>query len=250
MTTQAHELSRATALVTGGAQRIGRSIALALGASGMNIVVHYRRSAAAAETAAEEIRRLGVRAWTVEADLADVRNADALWEKACELAGPIDALINNASEFPDDRLTDVSVDSIEASFRLHAWAPLIMSRRLAAQGRNGAIVNLLDARVGDYDRNHAGYHLSKRTLFALTRMMALEFAPRVRVNGVAPGLILPPPGKGPEYLEALAATNPLRRCGNPASIAKAVLFLIESDFVTGQVIFVDGGRHLRGLLHE
>ena len=128
-------------------------------------------------------------------------------------------------------------------------APLELTRCLAAQGRDGAVVNLLDARVGDYDRQHAAYHLSKRLLAALTRRMAIEFAPRLRVNAVAPGLILPPDGEDEGHFDRLASTNPLQRRGCPEAVAEAVLFLLRSDFVTGQVLFVDGGRHLRGNLH-
>ncbi|HNR34300.1 MAG TPA: SDR family oxidoreductase, partial [Candidatus Hydrogenedentes bacterium] len=129
---------------------------------------------------------------------------------------------------------------------LNALAPFLLGRCLAAQKRPGGIVNLLDARIADYDREHASYHLSKRLLFTLTRMMAVEFAPCVRVNGIAPGLILPPEGKDESYLAQLAATNPLNRYGSPDDVAEAVLYLLRSDFVTGQVIFVDGGRHMRG----
>jgi NAD(P)-dependent dehydrogenase (short-subunit alcohol dehydrogenase family) len=125
-----------------------------------------------------------------------------------------------------------------------------LSRRLAAQKRAGSIVNLLDARMLDYDRQHLSYHLSKRALWDLTRIGAIEFAPLIRVNAVAPGLVLPPTGKDTEYLEKLKHTNLLNRYGSPEDVARAVLFLIESPFITGQVIFVDGGRHMRGRVYE
>ena len=159
-------------------------------------------------------------------------------------------LINNASTFPSDTLDTLTPDTLARNAHLHAVAPLVLSRRLAATGRPGAIVNLLDARVMDYDREHASYHLSKRMLLSLTRMMALEFAPRVRVNAVAPGLILPPAGETHDYLDRLAATNPLECHGAVEDVTEAVLFLLASPFVTGQVLFVDGGRHLRGRVHD
>ncbi|MFW6158915.1 MAG: SDR family oxidoreductase, partial [Planctomycetota bacterium] len=115
-----------------------------------------------------------------------------------------------------------------------------------AQGRDGAIVNFLDTRVVAYDREHVAYHLSKRMLFSLTRMMALEFAPAVRVNAVAPGLILPPPGRDRAYLERLKSSNPLNRVGTLGQVTEAVLFLLGNEFVTGQVVFVDGGQHMNG----
>lgn len=249
MTTSREGLYGKTALVTGGAKRIGRAITLALAAAKSNVVVHCLRSAAEAEALVEDLRGQGVQAWVVRADLAEVRGPEMLWTQATEAAGPIDILINNASVFSEDRLPDVTIESIETNLHVHAWAPLALSRSLAAQGREGAIVNLLDARVENYDREHAAYHLSKRMLLSLTRLMALEFAPRVRVNGVAPGLILPPAGKDHEYLERQAGTNPLARYGSPELVADAVLFLLRNDFITGQVIFVDGGRHLRGVVY-
>jgi len=167
-------------------------------------------------------------------------------DRAVELAGPVDILVNNASIFPADTITQVDPREIHSNMQIHAITPLLLSRALAAQGREGHIVNMLDARIVDYDRRHAAYHLSKRTLFTLTRMLALELAPRVVVNAVAPGLILPPTGEDESYLEKMARTNPMHKHGCPQDVAEAVLFLLKSDFITGQVIFVDGGRHIRG----
>ena len=235
-----------TALVTGAARRLGRAIALALAEEGCGVVVHYRGSAEAARQTAADVEARGVRAWCVQADLGVLAEAEALLPRAAELAGPVDVLVNSAAVFPDDRVTDFGWDALAGCIGTNAMAPLVLSRALAAQGRGGSIVNLLDARMVDYDARHASYHLSKRMLFSLTRMTALEFAPSIRVNAVAPGLILPPPGQGAGYLEKLASTNPLRRWGKPEDVAAAVVFLLRSDFITGQVIYVDGGRHMRG----
>jgi len=242
-------LAGRTALVTGAAKRLGRATALALAREGADVVVHYGRSGAEAEAAAEEIRRLGRRAWTVRADLSDPAQAAGLVAGACEQAGPLDILVNSASIFPDGRLTDVSAEELALNVQVNAMAPLALGRAFAAQGRRGDIVNFLDARITDYDRDHAAYHLSKRMLADLTRMMALEFAPAVTVNAVAPGLILPPAGEDESYLDRLASTNPLGRHGDAEDVTRAVLFLLASDFVTGQVIFVDGGRHMRGRMY-
>ena len=130
--------------------------------------------------------------------------------------------------------------------RINAWAPFVLSKAVADQGIPASIVNFLDTRMLDHDSKHVSYHLSKRMLFTLTRMTALEFAPRVRVNGVAPGLVLPPPGHDTSYLKALAHTNPLNAHGAAEDVARAVVFLFESPFITGQVIYVDGGRHMLG----
>jgi len=245
-----HSLNGQTALVTGGARRLGREIALGLARNGANVVVHFFTSDAAAESLVEEIESLGPSAWPLAADLADATGTEQLFTRAVERAGPIQILINNASVFPADRITEFSASDLWQNIQVNAFAPLVLARHFARQGIAGNIVNLLDCRFTDYDADHAAYHLSKRMLASLTSMLALEFAPLVRVNGIAPGLILPPAGKDTSYLEALSATNPLQRHGAPADIVTAVDYLLRSDFVTGQILYVDGGRHLRGRVYE
>jgi pteridine reductase len=244
MTTR--DFSGSTALVTGAARRLGRAIALALAREGANVALHYRNSREDAESLAGELQELGVRAWCFQADLADCAAVESLYDDAVRAAGHIDILVNNASIFPESTLWDVSEVEIFENLHVNALAPLWLCRRMAAQGGPGAIVNLLDSRVTEYDKRHVAYHLSKRMLFSLTRMMAVEFAPAIRVNGVAPGLVLPPEGKDAHYLEELARQLPLQRHGAAGDVAEAVVFLLKSSFVTGQVIFVDGGRHLEG----
>ncbi len=242
-------LAGKTALITGGAVRLGRATALAVAGQGADVVIHYHRSAAEAETLAEEIGRLGRRSWTLGADLADGEQAEGLMGRAIEAAGGVDILVNNASIYPTGRIDEVTAADIAVNMQIHAVAPLMLSRGLAGQGRGGKIVNFLDSRVGDYDRHHAAYHLSKRMLLTLTRMLALELAPAIAVNGVAPGLILPPAGQDPEAFEKLAGTNPMQRVGSSAEVTDAVLLLLRSEFITGQVIFVDGGRHMKGCVY-
>lgn len=238
-----------TALVTGAAKRIGRATALALAAQGVNVVIHYRGSREAAEAMAAEIRDTGIKTWTIQADLREPAEAESLMPSVVEAAGPIQMLVNNASIFTKSRITDFTLEDLIDNVQVNAMAPLLIARAFSAQGCEGAIVNFLDTRLTEYDVEHAAYHLSKRMLFTLTRMMALEFAPAVRVNAVAPGLILPPPGKDTSYLENLASTNPLQRIGPLSGITDAVLFLLRSEFITGQVIFVDGGYHMKGRMY-
>jgi NAD(P)-dependent dehydrogenase (short-subunit alcohol dehydrogenase family) len=238
------------ALVTGAAKRLGRAIALALARAGADVVVHCRGSLAEAQVLAGELRGLGRRAWTAQADLGDAAQAEALFAGACRSAGGgLDIIVNSAAIFPQGRLDELDYADLDRNIRINALAPFVLGRALARSGRGGCIVNLLDSRVTDHDAEHAAYHLSKRLSATLTRMMALEFAPRVRVNAVAPGLILPPPGEDAGYLERLRGTNPLQRHGEPEDVADAVLFLARSAFVTGQTIFVDGGRHMRGAVY-
>lgn len=233
-----------TALITGAAKRIGRETALTLADQGINIVIHFNRSGTESRRLAEELQQKGVKAWTIQADFRRPDEYQTLVERSRELAGGLDILINNASIFPPGKLADLNWSGLCANMEVNSWVPFILSRAFAEGISGGKIVNLHDSRLKGYDWTHVGYILSKHVLAALTRMMALEFAPNITVNAVAPGLILPPPGKDESYLQSLIHTVPLQRHGDPQDIADAIAFLVRSDFITGEVIYVDGGRHL------
>ena len=237
-------LAGKTALVTGAARRIGRAVSLALAASGSNVVVHHSRSVSDAEALVSELSRHGVRATAVRADLGEPDEAEALVALAEERAGHLDVLVNNASVFEPETLEAAALDHLVRSVKVNAWAPFVLTRAFARRSGKGRVVNLLDTRVSGLDLAHVGYVLGKDLLAILTRMTAVAFAPGLTVNAVAPGLILPPPGQDEAYLERLARDLPLKRHGEADDVVRAVLFLLESDFVTGQVLFVDGGRHL------
>jgi len=233
-----------TALITGASKRIGRETALALAEQGVNIALHFNRSEGEARELAAELERKGVKAWTVRADFRQPREYQSLIERARKEAGPLDILVNNASMFPAEAIGDLTWSGFSADMEVNAWVPLTLSREFAQGLTRGSIVNLHDTHLQGFDFKHAGYILSKHVLAELTRMMALEFAPNITVNAVAPGLILPPPGADESYLVSHARGLPLQRYGTPRDIAEAILFLLRSDFITGQVIYVDGGRRL------
>lgn len=243
------DLAGKTALITGGAKRLGAATAGALARAGVHCVLHYRSSEREALATAEELKGSGVRAWCVQGDLADPAAVNTVWDAAVSHAGEIDFLINSASIFPEGALDDLSGDTLLPNIQVNTLAPALLARRLAQTGRAGAVINFLDTMVRDYDRKHVPYHLSKKMLHDLTRMMAVEYAPQVRVNGVAPGLVLPPEGKDTSYLEGLKHTNALQTYGSADQVAESVLFLLRNSFVTGQVIYVDGGRNLRGCMY-
>ncbi|MCP4452625.1 MAG: SDR family NAD(P)-dependent oxidoreductase, partial [Planctomycetes bacterium] len=210
------QLKHKTALVTGAAKRLGRAMAVSLARQGVQVAVHYRSSQEQACEVKAEIEQAGGKAVLCQADLADAAQADVLVGRAVELLGrPLDILINSASIFDTQSLLETTSHALAENMQVHAYAPLALSRALADQGQSGHIINMLDSRVQDYDRLHVPYHLSKRSLLALTRMLAVELAPAVPVNAVAPGLILPPEGQGDAYLYELAHTNPLNRHGGP-----------------------------------
>jgi pteridine reductase len=251
------ELAGHTALVTGAAKRVGRSIARALADQGADVVVHYNKSAAEAEALVEELKDRGVAASALQASLDDEIQVIRLWRKATAWSaeGRISFLVNNASIFPSDTLETLGQENLNQNLRINALAPLELIQMFAGQseyqdgwsGRKqpGCVVNLLDARLGGYMRKHVSYALSKRALFSLTRMLALELAPAIRVNAVAPGMILAPEGAGGEELERLAARAPLARWGAPEDVANAVVFLLRNDYITGQVIYADGGAFIK-----
>ena len=241
--------SRKNLLITGGAKRLGRGIALAGAALGYHVAIHYHTSESAAARLAEEIRGLGVFAAPFSGDLADPTTAKPLFGAVTEKIGPVSLLVNSASIFRPSRLLDFSLEELDEEVRVNAFSPLLLCREMAAQAEPGAIVNILDSRMNSYDDTHVAYHLSKRMFYDMTRMLAIELAPRIRVNAVAPGLILPPNGSDADYLETHRNENPLKRHGSVEEIADAVFFLAQSPFVTGQTIFVDGGRHLNSSVY-
>lgn len=234
-----------TALVTGAARRIGREIALALADVGVNVVVHYRESVEEADRLRTELIARGVKSWLVQSDFDNPDAPGQMMSDILEAAGSLDILVNSASLFLPGTIEDMDFKGFTRHMQVNTWAPLMISREFACRVGRGKIVNLLDSRIVGLDAFHVAYILSKRALAVLTGMMAVEFAPGITVNGVAPGLILPPTGKDESYLDELANELPLKRHGNPSDIAEAVLYLLRSDFVTGQVIFVDGGRRLK-----
>lgn len=242
-------LKGATALVTGGARRLGAACARLLAEEGSNVCIHCRSSGVEAEALATELRESGVKAETVRGDLSDPGGIDKFFEEVVGTVGPVDILVNNASIFNESTLLDTSLEHILDNLNTNALSPFMLARAFAKQGRPGHIINFLDTRVMDYDRTHYAYHLSKRLFHTITRTMALELAPSIQVNAIAPGLILPPRGKDARYLEELAHTNPLNRYGKVEDIMEALRYLLNSTFVTGQVLYVDGGRHMRGNIY-
>lgn len=238
------------ALVTGAARRLGRHIAFALADEGVNVVIHYNRSQAEALELQHLLLAKGVEAWTVQADFSDTEQVQQLLDQATELAGGLDLLINNASTFDRAQVSELEFAALVESLAINAWAPFTLSRSFCERVGSGQVINIIDSRADDYDFMHAGYILAKHMLSKLTQMLALKYAPQVAVNAIMPGLILPPQGQDDSYLETLANTVPLQRHGDPSDVAAAAVFLARSTFLTGSLIYVDGGRHLREYHHD
>ncbi len=243
------KLSEERVLVTGGARRLGRSAALAFAREGAELLIHYHDAAEEAEETVRCIEEGGGRASSYRADLAVEGGGEALFRNLEADRRLPSILINSASVYGTNTWKTVGWKELERDAALTAWAPLELSRSFAARVEEGCIINILDARMVDYDSQHLSYHLAKRDLFTLTRILAIELAPNIRVNGLAPGIVLPPGNTPEKQLEAFRQATLLQRMGNPEDVAKALIFLAESSFITGEVLFVDGGRHLRGRVY-
>jgi NAD(P)-dependent dehydrogenase (short-subunit alcohol dehydrogenase family) len=235
------------ALVTGAGRRIGRAVALMLGAEGWAVVVHYHRSRQDAESVVRDIVAAGGRAAAVAADLAREAEAKKLVPRAVAALGPLGCLVNNASVFENDLALSVTRESWDRHLDTNLRAPFVLMQEFARQlpvEAVGAVVNLLDERVWSLTPYFISYTVSKAALWALTRSMALALAPRIRVNGIGPGPTLPSPRQSGEEFRRQSEAMPLRRGTSPEEIAQAVRFILAAPAMTGQMIALDGGQHL------
>lgn len=232
-----------SALITGGARRLGRAISLKLAEMGYDIALHYH--GAAPNSLIEEIRGLGVKCEPIKSDLSEPTAASDLVRLAVEACPGLNLLINNAAIFKRASILETTETFLSEHIQLNLLAPYRLSRDFGRLAGRGQIINIIDANAVKNNSAYGAYMLSKKGLFGLTAMAAREFAPKIRVNAIAPGLILAPAGEGDKYMEEAAARRvPLKRRGNTDDITKALKFLIESEFITGQILFIDGGEHL------
>ncbi len=234
-------------LVTGAGRRIGRAIAETLAAAGYAVAVHYNRSRGDAEGVVEAIRQAGGTASAVGADLADEAAVGRLVPDAEAAVGPLTALVNNASVFDYDSATGATRESWDRHMETNLRAPFVLTQAFAErlpEGRDGAVVNILDERVWNLTPHFVTYTLSKAGLWTLTRTLAQALAPRIRVNGVGPGPTLPSPRQSEADFRRQGEATPLQRTSDPGEIADAVAWLLRAPGVTGQMIAVDGGQHL------
>jgi pteridine reductase len=238
-------------LVTGGGVRLGRAIAEGLARAGADVAVHFHGSAEGADQVVRAARADGNRAAAFQADLTDAARIEPLVERVEEGLGPIAALVNSAAIFERHAFTETPLASLDGQWALNARAPFLLAqavaRRMVPRG-GGDIVNVVDVGGARMPwRRYAAYCMTKAALASLTECLALELAPAIRVNGVAPGTVLPPEDLTPEVREGLRRNIPQQRFGSPLDVVEAVLFLLTGPrFITGQLLAVDGGRTLGG----
>jgi NAD(P)-dependent dehydrogenase (short-subunit alcohol dehydrogenase family) len=239
---------RPVALVTGGARRLGREIALELAAHGWDLALHYRRSAAEAADTVQQLRQRGAAAEAFAADLADEAACRALVPAVIARFGGLRAVVNNASLFEHDDVRSFSAALMERHWRSNVAPAVLLAQALHAHceatGDSGCVINLLDQKLWNPNPDYLSYTLSKAALEAANTLLAQALAPRVRVCGVAPGVTLP---SGPMDATAFAQARrmtPLQRSSTGADVAGAVRFLLEAPAITGTTLLVDGGQHL------
>lgn len=235
------------AVVTGAGQRIGKAIALDLARAGWAVAVHYGASKSAAEAVAAEIVGAGGRAVALAADLTQETEVATLVARAMAALGPVGLLVNNASIFERDGADTATRDSWDRHMEINLRAPFVLIQAVAAAlpvGQAGVVVNILDQRVWNLTHDFVSYTLSKAGLWTLTQTMALALAPRIRVNAIGPGPVLPSPRQSFEQFRFQWEAMPLGRGALPAEIAAAVRFIVDAPAMTGQMIALDGGQHL------
>lgn len=235
------------ALVTGGAIRLGRAIALALASAGYDIALHYGRSADAAEISAAEIRALGVACHLLNHDLADVDGLADLVARAKTALPHLGILVNSASAYTQATLATTTPAIFDQQFAVNLRAPFFLTQAFAQQLGAGHVINIIDNKIAFHQYQYAAYLLAKQALAEFTRMAALELAPAIQVNGVAPGVVLPATTRSPEYVAWRIQGIPLQRQGSTNDITGTILFLLNSPFITGQILIVDGGEGLTGV---
>lgn len=233
-----------TALVTGAAQRIGEVMAYRLSSLGFRIALHYYQSKARALAVKSNIEKQGGQCVLFKADFNSPLQARKLIKQVLQKCPDLKLIINNASIFKPSVFQQASLASLDEHLNVHVKTPFVLMQTFAKAGRRGQVINILDTHVTQNSTKHFTYLLSKKALYALTEMAAVSLAPNIRVNAIAPGLILAPAGKSKKYLKSRAINIPLRKSGNVANILQSVEYLLKNDYLTGQVLYNDGGEHL------
>lgn len=234
------------ALISGAALRIGESMARHLAARGWNVAIHYNSSSGKANALAETLRLQfpDQQFETFQANLSSIEETEALLPAVIEKMGIPRLLINNASVFGPSPVRKTSSTFFDQQIHVNLRAPFLLTRDFANLCREGIIINLTDTRITTNKPGYAAYTLAKKSLWELTKMSALELGPAIRVNAIAPGLTLAPAEEGDEYLWRLASNIPMKRPGGVGPIMKSLDFILDNEYLTGQLIFGDGGENL------
>ncbi|HLS97329.1 MAG: SDR family oxidoreductase [Porticoccaceae bacterium] len=237
---------RPAALVTGGAIRVGFHFARTLAERGHDIAIHYNSSAAKAEEAAAAIRALGVECAIFPCDFLSGEDPSSLIDRVVEVFPRLSVLVNCASIYNAAPVAETSMAMLQNEFMVNFFTPFLLSGAFARRVERGNIVNILDNKIAFQQYQYGAYLSAKKALAELTKMTAMEFAPRIRVNGIAPGVIMPGVTRSDDYIRWRVQGIPLKRQGAVEELGKALLYILDNEYITGQHLFVDGGE---GLFH-
>ena len=234
------------ALITGAARRIGSSVAMHLAENGWNLFLHYNTSEEEATQLAVSLKQKysSQEFVTIRADFSDPGEAEALVPFIVSAYGPFELLVNNAAVFNRGCLTCTSWALLSGQMMVNLFAPFILMRDFAVHCHHGNIINFSDTRISSNKSDFAAYTLSKKGIWELTKMAAIEFGPGIRVNAIAPGVTLPPKDKDAVYLNQLAEKIPMKKPGGVRPVLMSIDFILRNDHLTGQLIFADGGENL------
>lgn len=238
---------RGFALVTGAGKRIGRAICEYLASEGWSLFIHYNNSFREAEMLRADLaERFDSLAFeTIHYDLNEWEGVSCIFETIREKGVRVSLLVNNASVFDVGSIGEITPGVFSKQFNINLFSPFFLSKYFAQSSPSGGVViNILDTNVVSNQYSHSAYLLSKKGLSDLTQMAALEYAPEIRVNGIAPGPVLPPPGESDSYLQSVVENTPLQRQVDLKAITESLGFLINNQFVTGQIVFCDSGKHI------
>ncbi|CAO1669455.1 SDR family NAD(P)-dependent oxidoreductase [Vreelandella indica] len=231
------------ALVTGGATRLGRYFSEALADAGYDIALHVNRSREEAEEVASGIRAKGRECEIFHCDFLN-DDLNVLIQSAKQRFPGLNLLLNSASAYEPAPIAGTDLAMLEAQFRVNMFTPLLLTRHFAEVVQEGQVINIIDNKVAYHQYPYAAYLLSKKSLAEMTRMAALEFAPRIRINGLAPGVVLPASQRTSDYVQWRIEGIPLKQQGEPAHLVQALYYLLDNTFVAGQILFVDGGESI------
>ncbi|MFC2140300.1 SDR family NAD(P)-dependent oxidoreductase [Candidatus Auribacterota bacterium] len=232
----------ATAIITGGALRLGRQMALYLAQKGFNIALHYHRSSKEAEGVIKEIRSCKVRCKGFSLDLTELQSVESFISQVVQHFEDISLLVNSAAIFPTGKIEETETEKLLSVLKLNLIAPFILMREYRKKVNKGQIVNILDQRIAKNLPLHSAYSISKVALAHLTSLGAVEFGNKIRVNGMALGLILPVTEADKAFFEQKKEKIPLKKSGNVEAVLKGLGYLIANDFVTGEILYIDGGE--------
>jgi len=244
---QAIKMSKGTALVTGGAIRLGKVFTMSLAQAGYNLAVHYNTSSDEANATVEELRQSGVECEIFQFDFSQSNDVSELITNVRARFPDLNVLINSASAYNQASMMETTEAMLDEQLKINLMTPYFLTRAFALQCKTGNVINIIDNKIAFNQYQYSAYLLSKKMLAEFTKLAAVELAPAIRVNGLAPGVVLPASVRTQDYIDWRIQGIPAKRQGTTGNITQALHYLLDNDFVCGQILTVDGGESLTNI---